>query len=98
MSDSIKVVARVVITPGKEEVFEKNAVALCAATRLEEGCLSYHLFRNPAQTGVYVFVEDWASHQIWQHHMDGEALRIFNARLPAGTIANIEIHPLLPVA
>jgi len=98
MTTSIKVVARVVITPGQEAAFEKHAGALSVATRKEEGCLSYQLFRNPKQEGIYVFVEDWSSHQTWEKHMSGEAIRVFNAQLPPGTIARIEIHPLDQIA
>jgi len=48
--------------------------------------------------GVYVFVEEWASRQVWEQHMSGEAIRAFNRQLPAGTIAHIEIHPLEQIA
>ncbi|PTQ12142.1 antibiotic biosynthesis monooxygenase [Sphingomonas oleivorans] len=98
MVDSIKVVARVVITPGREAVFEEQAGLLSTATRNEEGCLSYHLYRNPTQRGVYVFVEDWASRNAWERHMSGAAIRSFNAQLPAGSIAHIEIHALEQIA
>lgn len=98
MPHNIKVIARVVITPGKEEAFERNATALSAATRAEEGCLSYNLYRNSTQKGVYVFIEDWASREVWERHMSGEAIRVFNARLPSGTIADIEIHSLEQIA
>jgi quinol monooxygenase YgiN len=98
MTTSIKVVARVIITPGKEAAFEKHAGSLSIATRDEEGCLSYHLFRNPRQEGVYVFIEDWASYEAWERHMSGEAIRSFNAQLPAGTIERIEIHSLDQIA
>lgn len=46
MTSSIKVVARVIITPGREDAFEKYAAELSVATRAEVGCLSYHLHRN----------------------------------------------------
>jgi quinol monooxygenase YgiN len=98
MTSSIKVMARVMITPGREGAFEKHAAKLSVATRAEEGCLSYHLHRNLNQTGVYVFIEEWASPEIWRRHMSGEAIRSFNAQLPAGTIAQIEIHPLEQIA
>ncbi|ASP93483.1 putative quinol monooxygenase [Sinorhizobium meliloti] len=98
MTSSIKVVARVTITPGKEDAFEPYAAELSVAARAEEGCLSYHLHRNLNQKGVYVFVEEWASRQIWEQHMSGEAIRVFNRQLPPGTIANIEIHPLEQIA
>nr|WP_280640961.1 putative quinol monooxygenase [Sinorhizobium meliloti] len=58
MTSSIKVVARVTITPGKEDAFEPYAAELSVAARAEEGCLSYHLHRNLNQKGVYVFVEE----------------------------------------
>lgn len=84
----IKVVARVVITSGQECAFEKQcAGALSRATK--EGCLSYHLF-HPAQQGVYVFVEDWASREVWEKRMPGAAIRSYNAQLPPETIAHIE--------
>ncbi|SDN03135.1 putative quinol monooxygenase [Ensifer sp. YR511] len=98
MTTSIKVVARVVIAPGQEAAFEKHASALSIATRDEEGCLSYHLFRNSAQQGVYVFVEDWASREDWEKHMSGTAIRSFNTQLSPGTIAHIEIHALDQIA
>ncbi|RVG73158.1 putative quinol monooxygenase [Sinorhizobium meliloti] len=98
MTSNIKVVARVMITPGKEDAFETYAAELSVATRAEEGCLSYHLHRNLNQKGVYVFVEEWASRQVWEQHMSGEAIRVFNRQLPPGTIANIEIHPLEQIA
>lgn len=85
-------------TPDREGAFEKYASELSVATRAEEGCLSYHLHRNLNQKGVYVFIEEWASHQIWEQHMSGEAIRAFNAQLPLGTIAHIEIHPLEQIA
>jgi len=98
MITSIKVVACVVITPGKEQAFEKHANTLSVATQAEEGCISYHLLRNPNQQGVYVFIEEWASRVVWDKHMSGEAIRTFNAELPTGTIAQIEIHPLEQIA
>lgn len=98
MTSNIKVVARVMITPGKEDAFEAYAAELSVATRAEKGCLSYHLHRNLNQKGVYVFVEEWASRQVWEQHMSGEAIPVFNRQLPPGTIANIEIHPLEQIA
>lgn len=95
---SIKVVARVVITPGREDAFESHAGALSAASRDEDGCVSYHLHRNQTQKGVYVFIEEWASRRVWETHMSGEAIRSFNAQLPPGTIAEIEIHALDQIA
>ncbi|PSH65252.1 putative quinol monooxygenase [Phyllobacterium sophorae] len=98
MTNSIKVVARVVVTPGQEAAFEKHAGALSIATRNEDGCLSYHLFRNPTQQGVYVFVEDWASRSVWEKHMSCEPIRAFNKQLSPGTIAHIEIQALDQIA
>ncbi|WP_425623852.1 putative quinol monooxygenase [Agrobacterium radiobacter] len=98
MTSSIKVMARVMITPGREDAFETYAAELSVATRAEEGCLSYRLHRNLNQKGVYVFIEEWASRQAWERHMSGDAIRVFNAQLPLGTIANIEIHPLEQIA
>ncbi|CCM79069.1 putative quinol monooxygenase [Rhizobium mesoamericanum] len=98
MTTSIKVVARVMITSGREDAFEKHAAELSVATRAEGGCLSYHLHRNLDQKGIHVFVEEWASRRIWERHMAGEAIRVFNAQLSPATIAHIEIHPLEQIA
>ena len=98
MTTSIKVVARVVITAGQEDAFETHASALCVASRNEDGCASYHLHCNQDQKGVYVFIEDWVSRRAWEAHMSGEAIRAFNAQLPPGTIAHIEIHALDQIA
>ncbi|MCZ4431252.1 putative quinol monooxygenase [Agrobacterium sp. SOY23] len=98
MTSSFKVMARVMITPGREGAFEKYATELSLATGAEEGCLSYRLHRNLNQKGVYVFIEEWASPQLWERHMSGDAIRLFNTQLPPGTIAHIEIHLLEQIA
>lgn len=72
----------------------RNCRSPHGARRGASPIISIHL----NQKGVYVFVEEWASRQVWEQHMSGEAIRAFNRQLPAGTIAHIEIHPLEQIA
>ena len=54
----IALVAKCFVLPGKEDEFKSLAAPLIEASNLEEGCLSYGLFR--AKDGsCLAFVEHW---------------------------------------
>ena len=59
----IYVIATLTIKPGSLEALRGPAAACIAATRVEEGCVSYELFESLDDPEKLVFVERWASRE-----------------------------------
>ena len=68
----VKVVAKNFIKPESIKTAEPLFRELVAATQKEEGCIEYRLFFDPKETGVYAFIEEWASQAALDRHMASE--------------------------
>jgi len=93
----IDVVATIPIRPDAAEAARPHLLELAAATRAEEGCLSYALSESGAVPGLFVTVERWRGQSDLDAHMRTDHIaRAFTALTPslAGEVA---IHPLQPV-
>ncbi|MBF2066972.1 MAG: antibiotic biosynthesis monooxygenase [Calothrix sp. C42_A2020_038] len=66
---NLRVVARVITLPGKENQFKALALPLVEATRLETGCIKYELLQNQDDPTDFTFVEEWASHASFNSHL-----------------------------
>ena len=64
----IYVVATLTIKPGTLEALRTPAAACVAATRAEDGCVSYELFESLDDPQRLVFVERWASPEALSAH------------------------------
>lgn len=96
MSD-LQVVATIPARPESVHDVRAALVELAAATRGEEGCLSYELFESGAAPGTFVTVESWrAQDDLDSHLASAHVARAFEVAGPllAGEVA---IHPLTPV-
>jgi quinol monooxygenase YgiN len=67
----LAVVAQIKVKPGAEAEFEKVAAELVAASRQEEGCLEYTLWRT-AETGLYAFTEKYRDADAVDAHRKSE--------------------------
>ncbi|MEK7492294.1 MAG: putative quinol monooxygenase, partial [Pseudomonadota bacterium] len=70
----LAVVAQIKVKPGAEAEFEKVAAELVAASRQEEGCLEYTLWRT-AETGLYAFTEKYRDADAVDAHRKSEHFR-----------------------
>lgn len=72
--------------------------ALVAATREEEGCLSYDLYESASAPGTFITLERWVSQDALDAHLRtahvGEALKASEGALRK----DIEVHPLVPMS
>jgi quinol monooxygenase YgiN len=66
---TLRVVARVVTLPGKESQFKALALTLVEATLLETGCIKYELLQNLDDPTDFTFVEEWASDDAFNLHL-----------------------------
>lgn len=69
MTQSLRVVARVVALPDKVEALKAVLLALVEPTRQESGCLQYDLLQNQEDLTDFTFVETWESLQHLQSHL-----------------------------
>jgi quinol monooxygenase YgiN len=65
----IIVIAKLAVQPGKKEGLFALARGIIAATRAEEGCLSYELLDDPSDPGACAFVERWTDGEALKRHM-----------------------------
>ncbi|MFC3616471.1 putative quinol monooxygenase [Lutimaribacter marinistellae] len=98
MDQTLKIIARMVATPGQADRLVDHMKQLVEDTRKEAGCLSYDLFRGTDDPDVLIFVEEWKTRESWEAHMAGEAIQSFNARIGNGAFANGEVHPLQQIS
>lgn len=76
-SGQLTLVAQLKAQSGKEQQLCNALMALMEPTRIEEGCVSYHLYRNIEDPATFIFHETWASEAIWQKHMQAEHIKSF---------------------
>ena len=84
MTERLKVVARIIASPGVADSLEAEMKVLLEQTRQEPGCLQYELYRGTEMPEVFVFVEEWETTALWQAHMAGDAIKAFNERIGSG--------------
>lgn len=65
----LRVVATIPAKPGSEDAVRGALVALAAASRDEDGCVSYELFESGSAPGTFVTVEVWSGQEALDAHM-----------------------------
>lgn len=71
------IVARAEVLDGKEKDFMEAAEPLIAATRAEEGNISYNLYRHPVRSGSFLFYEEYKDQQAVDRHAASAHFRAF---------------------
>ena len=92
----LRVVAVLTATPGSADVIRDVLLALAAATREEEGCVSYELFASDA-ADTFVTVETWRDAADLKEHLASPHLA---AAMKAGRdhfAGQPAIHQLTPL-
>ena len=93
MPDSgVRVVARVVARPGKEDELRTLLRGLIEPTRREPGCVTYELLQNTADPTDFTFVEEWCSEADLDAHLQSPHLRNTRMRLPDLAAADPDIR------
>lgn len=95
---SLTITARVEAAAGAGDRLIGPVKTLVAAVREEPGCLQYDLHRSTENSDLFMFVEAWESHALWQAHMQGAAVKAFNAEIGEGAIVSAEVLQLQQVA
>lgn len=56
------------IKPGTEKEFLEKVQPLLAASRKDEGCISYALYKNTEDENTFMMIERWESPQMLEQH------------------------------
>jgi len=68
----ITIVAKSRVIKGQEEAFTAMTKELIEASQLEEGCLSYDLYRDISDPQVFTFIEVWQDQAAIDRHNASE--------------------------
>lgn len=91
----VYVIAHLKAHAGKGDEVVALAGPLVEATRKEEGCISYDLYRKPDEPDRLVFVETWKSRQDVDAHFAEAHLKAFQAAM-ADRLAEARIEVVHP--
>jgi quinol monooxygenase YgiN len=84
--------------PSKHGALRAAQQKLVADTVKEPGCISYALHQSLDDPHVLVFVETWENEALWRAHMNGLAMRRFQASGASDLIHDFVLHRLALVA
>ncbi|MDR3271038.1 MAG: antibiotic biosynthesis monooxygenase [Peptococcaceae bacterium] len=66
----VKVIAKNFILPEHVSTAKSLFQELISATRQENGCIAYRLFLNTQDPSEYTFIEEWASQEALDRHIN----------------------------
>jgi quinol monooxygenase YgiN len=90
----IVVVGRVSTDAEKRAELLRVGQAVAAASRAEEGCISYRLYADTEAENELVFVEEWASDEALKAHFATAHVRSFMQEIPATIVSapDVKFH------
>lgn len=95
---SIPVIAIFRVKSGSEARVEELFRAVIPPTLQEEGCITYQLNRDPADSRRFIWTEEWDSRELLDRHLQASHItKLFNDDLPEH-IESQEVIPLERVA
>jgi quinol monooxygenase YgiN len=97
MSQTIRVVARVIAIPEKVDEVKAILSGLVEPTRQEEGYIQYELLQNQEDPTDFTFVEEWATAAALEVHLASAHIEAASDKLNGliATEPDIRIYQLL---
>jgi quinol monooxygenase YgiN len=68
--NTIKVVAIAETTADRAEELRSVCLGLIEPTRKEDGCISYELYQDTNNPGIFTFIENWQSKEQLEIHLN----------------------------
>jgi quinol monooxygenase YgiN len=78
----IVIAGRVAVRPERREEAVRAALAMAAATRKEDGCITYQFSNDLADMNSIVIFEEWESDEALAQHFQTEHMKVFRELLP----------------
>ena len=73
----LKVIAKVVAKPEKVKETEILMKSLVPITQIEEGCISYEVFKEIDRSYTYFFLETWENKEALDQHLSNDHMTHF---------------------
>ena len=83
----IVVVGRVRTDAERRAELVRIAQDLVAASRRDEGCISYRFYEDTEIANDFVFIEEWENHHALQQHFATAHIAEFMQAVPAALVA-----------
>ncbi|MEH2261001.1 putative quinol monooxygenase [Nostoc sp.] len=80
-NQTIRIVARIIALPNKVEELKAVLLELIEPTRQEVGTIEYKLLQNQYDPTDFTFVEEWASSEALNTHLDSPHFQAAAAKL-----------------
>tara|TARA_R110002074_G_scaffold170006_2_gene332231 strand:+ start:13946 stop:14236 length:291 start_codon:yes stop_codon:yes gene_type:complete len=93
MSKKLTIVARIEANPDKVELIKAELLKLVEPTLKEAGCIQYDLHQDNENPAVFVFYENWESHELWQEHMNNTHLAKY-MKAAEGAVASFTVNQM----
>ncbi len=93
----LTIVARILAKPQKRELVKAELLKLIEPTRAENGCINYDLHQDNENENLFIFHENWESHQLWQEHMNNAHLAEY-IKATDGAVEEFIVHQLTQIA
>lgn len=88
------VIAHITAQPQQIDALKTASEALMAATRKEEGCLSYSLYQSTSQPEQFIMYEQWESAAHLEQHQQTTHLQDFKEKAPAFLAGALDVEVL----
>lgn len=93
----LNVVAMIPAKPEAVDQVREALQTLAAATRAEDGCLSYDLYESAAAPGTFVTLERWTDSAALDAHMGTDHVAAAFAAAGEALSGEVAVHSLTPV-
>ena len=93
----LNVVAMIPVKPEAVDQVRAALQTLVAATRDEEGCVSYDLYESAAAPGTFVTLERWTDAASLEAHMGTPHVAAAFGAAGEALSGEVQIHSLTPV-
>ncbi len=93
----LTIVARILAKPEKRELVKAELLKLIEPTRAEKGCINYDLHQDNENENLFIFHENWESHELWQEHMNNAHLAEY-IKATDGAVEEFIVHQLTQIA
>ncbi len=95
---ALRVIARLVAKPGKEDALRSVLKGLIAPTRKESGCITYEMLQNKENSREFTFVEEWKDEAALEAHFATDHIKNALAKFPELLAEDLDLRKYVLVA
>ncbi|CED61094.1 Lipoprotein [Moritella viscosa] len=97
MPTPLTIIANIEAKADQMELVKTELLKLIEPIRLEEGCIQYDLHQDNNNPALFTFVENWASHELLQKHLNSPHLKMY-MQTTEGAVATFTLNEITKIA